>query len=98
MRPAADANQNGMVEAGQLQSGRIKHGKDETDDDLTAHEAGNGIVDFAPQRPNIVAVLRSKPAIDRRNHSVPVNREIDGDDWRDDEQRKKGNQCSSTRP
>ena len=98
MRPAADADQNGMVEPGHLQGCRIKHGKNETDDDLPAHEASDRIVDFAPKRPNIVAVRRGKPAIDRRNHSLPVNCEIDGDDRRDDEQRKKGNQGQSARP
>ena len=87
-----------MIEPDHLQGHRIEHGEDQADDDLPAHEASDRVVDLPPESANGVAAPEAKPAIDRRDHPVPVYQEIDRYDRHNDEQREEREQGLPARP
>ena len=76
-----------MMQPDAPQDGGIEHGQDEADHGLPAHEARHRVVDLPPEGPDLVAVLWCDPSIDRRNHPVPIDGQIDGHDRGHDQKR-----------
>jgi hypothetical protein len=75
------------LEPDRPQSDRIEGAEDQAQRRLPAHEARQGVIHVAADPTHRRAVPRRHPAVDRGDHAVPVDEEVEGHHRRHDEER-----------
>jgi hypothetical protein len=97
-KPAISPDQHPEIEAHQPEADRVEAPQDQADQRLAADIAGDGPVDLAREVAHRRPVPRRHPAVDGRDHSVPIHQDVERDHGGHDQQRRDRDQCLAARP
>ncbi len=85
-QPGRDADQKAEIQADQRKADAIPDTEKETDERLPAQKAGECIIDLMRELMRGLAMPQWNESIDRRDHLVPIEQQIKGDDRHHDQQ------------
>ena len=87
--PRREPHQQSVLQTGRAQHGRVEDAEDQAHGALAADEGGDGVVDVVAEAADDRCVVARQPAVDLREHRVPVDEQIEHDERRDEQQREK---------
>ena len=96
--PVASPTSSPYSRPAALQHGRVEDAEDQAHGALAADEGGDGVVDVVAEAADDRRVVARQPAVDLREHRVPVDEQIEHDERRDEQQREKVEQREAAVP
>src|SRR6202142_302393 len=96
-KAADNANQKTIVKTDQRQANAVPEPQEQADDRLAAYKTRQRVVYFSGDLSQSFAMVERKPRVELRDHPVPVDKNIKGDDRRDDQERQEIEQRSPAR-